>query len=187
MHPKHKNKLGPKDLQAIAAVAYSEAGRRERRRVRRLIQTSPEARRLLEEMQATARAVRSIEPDACPESVLRRLRVHTQSRPESFPWWKYATTAAACALIILIALNMRKTQPMPPQISEENAPRPAYTEVEIEAAEAQILYAFFLVNRSIEQTSQALTQEALPEIGRPLIRGVRALQSFLTNNQKTSL
>ena len=185
MDPDRLTDLPEEMVARIIAVAYGDAGLRDRWLVSRETRRNPVARDLLEAHRRIANDLRHTPAPRAPERVVDAAWdeiVRQDPRAVRAPVLPlralYASGAAlAAALCILAVLQVSRLASMQPEM---------YSQAEIEEARHQLETAFALVNRSVAKAGLTLNDEVLlPNVVRP-IRGGTAIVEQLFRKENAS-
>lgn len=176
----------PEELVArIVAVAYGDAGPRDRWRVYREARRNPVVRELIEAHRGVADEVRRAPRPTVPDAVVERAWdaiVRQEPRAVRRPVLSlralYASGATlAAALCVLLVLQVTRPSAVPPE---------TYSQAEIEEARHQLEAAFALVNQSVAKAGLTLNHDVLvPNVIRP-IRGGTAIVEQLFRKENAS-
>jgi hypothetical protein len=162
--------MDEKLLNRIISAAYGDSSMAERLRIRRIVKTDPEAKRVYDSYRNTAKKVYALPEEVCPPEILektkKKININVVQRNQ------FLRPAAAFAVIFIAAVIALFSLLDPKQ--------PEYTAHEIREADVQARQSLALVNRILNRTTSTIGNEILPEkVSKPVQKGLTIINNLL--------
>lgn len=170
-------------LQEIISVAYNDASFFQKRGVERLTAEYPEVKKILEEYRQTAKSVRSLDVDNCPEEIVQIVQIRTgndkkQSQSFFFDLYSFifskpivSFSATAVILAVLVVSIFIEREPVEPR----------FTEAEIELANKQAKETLVLVSNIFNKTKNSIKSEIITKhVVEPINKGVDQINDLFS-------
>lgn len=182
--------IDEKILEKIISAAYGDAGFFDRLAVKKLAEKNPAVKKLLREYSDTAAAVRNIEPEECPPSVLHYAEVLTGQKTESrkgflsdLYTFAFAKPVLTLAVSVIIIAGVFSTI-----FIDRSSVRLNYTAEEIRAADLQTREALAIVGKIFESTNETLKNEILKnKVSPPVSRGMKVVNQLLDKENRNEI
>ena len=187
MNYEKSSNLSEDIINKIVSVAYKDAGFSDRLIIKYLSIRNPEIKKLLKEYKATAAAVRSIDPDECPEKVLMRVRDELNTKFEnrrtflldlySVVFTKPLASAAAVSIMLIAILSVVLFQKVE---TTQN-----FSREEIEIADKQVKESIVILSNIFNRTQETLEKDILSSrVGKPIFEGINLVNNLFKEGEK---
>jgi hypothetical protein len=175
---KHRLNIDDNLLNRIISAAYGDSNFIEKFRIYLLAAKNKEVKKLLHEYRVTAKAVRRLEPEKCPEEIIEKLNSNSRNA-DRFPAavsnfiypfiYKPAVSALTAVLVISVIIFFL--------FKPSN--RNEYSDHQVRLAEKQVKESLVLVNRVFERTAFKVENDILrDQVAKPVNKGVSTINDL---------
>jgi hypothetical protein len=184
--PGGNDKIPGSVVESVIRVAYGDAGLWEKMKVIYLAKSDNKIADLLNEYRQTARSVKSIKMEDCPDELLLRISGNTEYEYSPKPsvmfdiysaiFTKPIVSAAAISVVVLVivlsvSFNISRTYD-------------GYEKAEVELANRQAKYALAVINKVFTSTSSSLAKDILTEkVSKPINEGIETVNKLFKGDE----
>ncbi len=186
MKPKKSFEITESVASKIIAAAYRDGNIFDRIKVALWVRKFPEARELYESYSATARLVKDIKLNECPDELLESIKQTTGTIKEERSFFsdlyytifaKPAVSAMAAVLVVAVILVS--------VVVNNNNRYHGFTKEEVELANIQTQQALELVGKFFKTTEEQITKEILTDkVSKPINTGIITINEIFSEGNK---
>ncbi|PKL87057.1 MAG: hypothetical protein CVV23_17325 [Ignavibacteriae bacterium HGW-Ignavibacteriae-2] len=176
--PENNLSLSEEIEDLIIKTAYKDSNIWEWIKLKILSAGNDEIKKLWDEYRSTAESVHSIEPEKCPENIIKNLSIESFSEKPSLIRDLYTAIFVkpiftAAAITILTAVIITSV------ILKNNYEYEGYKKAEVELAERQTQYALSVIGKVFKSTKRTLVDDIIPvKVSKPINQGIETVNKL---------